>query len=224
MYDVLHLFCVIFSYLKSIWSILFRFEFHGFRYYKAKWSNEPFLHIREKRFAKRCCDSVDIKVYTNLSQTALVLPSGERVSAQAAENGCIVFPDVALGEGKTSFTVTADVGGQTLTDSVTFEKVHQPEESYALPDSGAGSTVQNWFLGEDDIDTDSYFSLKDRAEDILENEQAYAVFKKYLPGLTAVLERGVIPLGLAMSSILSRDAPKDVDLQELNLELMKIIK
>ena len=31
MYDVLHLFCVIFSYLKSIWSILFHFEFHGFR-------------------------------------------------------------------------------------------------------------------------------------------------------------------------------------------------
>ena len=32
MYDVLHLFCVIFSYLKSIWSILFHFEFHGFRW------------------------------------------------------------------------------------------------------------------------------------------------------------------------------------------------
>lgn len=84
--------------------------------------------------------------------------------------------------------------------------------------------MQNWFLGEEDIDTDSYFSLKDRAEDILENENAHAVLRKYLPGLTAVLERGVIPLGLAMTSILSRETPRDVDLKKLNLELMKITK
>ena len=37
MYDVLHLFCVIFSYLKSIWSILFHFEFHGFRFWLGVW-------------------------------------------------------------------------------------------------------------------------------------------------------------------------------------------
>ena len=196
----------------------------AFYCYKAKWSDEPFLHIRERRFTKRCRDAVDVKVYTNLPQVTLVLPDGETVAARNDGNGCAVFPGVALSEGKTTFTVTADGDGRTFTDSVTFEKVSEPEDSYAIPDSGAGTTVQNWFLGEDDIDTDSYFSLKDRAEDILENEQAHAVFKKYLPGLTAVLERGVIPLGLAMTSILSRDTPKDVDLKELNLELMKITK
>lgn len=196
----------------------------AFYYYKAKWSDEPFLHIREKRFAKRCCEAVDVKVYTNLPQVILTLPNGETVSAQTDGNCCVVFPGRKLLEGKTTFTVTAEGDGRTFTDSVTFEKVPEPEASYTLPDSGAGTTVQNWFLGEEDIDTDSYFSLKDRAEDILENEQAHAVLKKYLPGLTAVLERGVIPLGLAMTSILSRDPPKDVDLKELNLELMKITK
>lgn len=196
----------------------------AFYYYKAKWSDESFLHIRERRFAKRCRDAVDVKVYTNLPQVTLVLPDGETVSARTDGNGCAVFPGVALSEGKTTFTVTADGNDGNFTDCVTFEKVSEPEQSYILPDSGAGTTVQNWFLGEDDIDTDSYFSLKDRAEDILENEQAHAVLKKYLPGLTSVLERGVIPLGLAMTSILGRNTPRDVDLKELNLELMKITK
>lgn len=196
----------------------------AFYYYKAKWSDAPFLHIREKRFVKRCCDAVDIKVYTNLSQVDLMLPNGENVTVENDGNCCVVFPDIPLGEGATTFTVTAESDGNRFTDSVTFEKVSEVEESYALPDSGAGTTVQNWFLSEEDIDTDSYFSLKDRAEDILENEQAHAVFKKYLPALTALLEKGVIPLGLAMASILSRDTPKDVDLKELNLELMKITK
>lgn len=196
----------------------------AFYYYKAKWSDEPFLHICQRRFENRCCDTVNLKVYTNLPQVTLTLPDGETVSAQTDGNGCAVFPGVVLLEGKTVLTVTADRNGQTFADSVVFERVSQPDMSYALPDSGAGSTVQNWFLGEEDVDTDSYFSLKDRAEDILENEQAHGVLKQYLPDLAAALERGGIPLGLAMTSILSRDTPEDVDLKALNLELMKITK
>ncbi len=196
----------------------------AFYYYRAKWSDEPFLHIREKRFAKRCCDIVNVKVYTNLPQVTLVLPGSEKVAAQNDGNGSVVFSNIALSEGKTTLTVTAESNGRTFIDSVIFEKVTEPEMSYVLPNSGAGTTVQNWFLGEEDIDTDSYFSLKDRAEDILENDQAYAVFKKYLPGLASLLEKGSIPLGLAMTSILSRDTPRNVDLKELNMELMKITK
>lgn len=49
MYDDLHLFCVIFSYLKSIWSILFHFEFHGFRYdFKVDWWDGDYS-LEEKR-------------------------------------------------------------------------------------------------------------------------------------------------------------------------------
>ncbi len=195
----------------------------AFYYYKAKWSNEPFLHIREKRFVKRCRDSVDVKVYTNLPRVALTLPDRTRVFAEKGGNGCAVFPGMELSEGITTFTVTAEYEGRHYEDSVTFEKVSEPEESYVLPDSGAGQTVKNWFLDED-IDTDVYYSLNDTAQEIMDSPEAYAVLKKYVPGLCPVLERGVIPLGLEMKSILSRETPEGLDLRELNGELMKIVK
>ena len=108
-------------------------------------------------------------------------------------------------------------------DSVTFEKVSEPDESCVLPNSGAGETVKNWFLDED-IDTDAYYSLGDTAQEIMDSPEAYAVLKKYVPGLCPVLERGVIPLGLEMKSILSRETPEGMDLRALNGELPKILK
>ncbi len=190
----------------------------AFYYYKAKWSTEPFLHIREKRFEKRCRDSVDVKIYTNLPSAVL-----NGVTAENDGNGRIVFPNQPLSEGKTTFTVTAEHEGRHFEDSVTFEKVSEPEESYILPNSGAGETVKNWFLDED-IDTGAYYSLNDTAQEIMDSPEAYAVLKKYVPGLCPVLERGVIPLGLEMKSILNRETPEGLDLKALNGELMKILK
>ena len=190
----------------------------AFYYYKAKWSTEPFLHIREKRFEKRCRDSVDVKIYTNLPSAVL-----NGATAENDGNGRIVFPNQPLSDGKTIFTVTAEHEGCHFEDSVTFEKASEPDESYILPNSGAGETVKNWFLDED-IDTDAYYSLNDTAQEIMDSPEAYAVLKKYVPGLCPVLERGVIPLGLEMKSILSRETPEGLDLKELNGELMKILK
>lgn len=196
----------------------------AFYYYKAKWSLEPFLHIREKRFVKRCRESIDVKIYTNLPEATIEGPQGTRLTVRADGNGTVVFTGMALKPGENVFTVTAETGGRAFCDQVTFERVEEPEESYILPGNEAGSTVKNWFLDEEDIDTQSYFSLKDRAEDLLENEAAHKVLQTYLPGLTVVLEKGVIPLGLTLMNILSRDTPEGVDLKELNLELMKITK
>lgn len=191
----------------------------AFYYYKAKWSKEPFLHVREKRFEKRCRDSVDVKVYTNLPAAAL-----NGVTVENDGNGCIVFPAQPLAEGKTTFTVTAEHEGRHFEDSVTFERVSAPEESYILPNSGAGETVKNWFLDEEGLDTDAYYSLNDTAQEIMDSPEAYAVLKKYVPGLCPVLERGVIPLGLEMKSILGRETPEGLDLKALNGELLKILK
>ena len=193
-------------------------------YYKAKWSREPFLHIREKRFTRRCRDSVDVKVYTNLPQVTLELMDRTRVLIKNDGNGCVVFPNMELHEGENVFKVTADHEGRHFEDTVTFEKVSEPEESYILPNSGAGETVKNWFLDEDGLDTDAYYSLADTAQEIMDSPEAYAILKKHIPGLCAVLERGVIPLGLEMKSILGRETPEGVDLKALNGELMKITK
>ncbi len=195
----------------------------AFYYYKARWSGEPFLYIRERRFEKRCRDSLDVKVFTNLPDAVLHLPDGTCRRGKNNGNGGIVFPDVPLADGVNLFTVTAEQNGQTFSDTVTFTKVSEPEPSYTLPDFGAGQTVKNWFLDED-IDTDAYYSLRDTAQDIMDSPEAYAILQQYVPGLCRVLERGVIPLGLSMKSILSRETPEGLDLQALNGDLMRIVK
>lgn len=209
-----------------------RIKKDAFYYYKARWSEKPFLHICESRFVKRCSESLDIKVYTNLAEAVLEKTVGEalekeKIIAQNNGNGAIIFRDVMLKDGKNVFLVSGVTkDGIHLEESVCFEKVDTPEESYRLPGNDAGTTVQNWFLQEDDIDTDQYFSLKDRAEDLLENEDTHKILKEYLPEITGLLEKGVIPLGLAMTSILSRDKEiaKTVDLAAMNLALLKITK
>ncbi len=204
----------------------------AFFYYKAKWSEKPFLHICESRFLKRCRECLDIRVYTNLAEAVLSRMEddglgSEKITGQNNGNGTIVFHNVALKAGRNNFFVrglTED--GIQLEEAICFEKVDVPEESYRLPGNEAGTAVQNWFLEEEDINTDQYFSLKDRAEDLLENEKTHQILKKHFPEITALLEKGVIPLGLGMTSILShnKDAVKKKDLSAINQELLKIMK
>ncbi len=191
----------------------------AFYYYKARWSREPFLHVREKRFVKRCRETVDVKVYTNLPRVSL---GGMTVENDG--NGCAVFRDMPLTQGVNTFTVTAEYMGRRFEDSVTFERVTEPEQDYVLPDSGAGETVKNWFMDEEGIDESAYYSLVDTPQEIMDCPEAYGVLKSYLPDLCRVLERGVIPLGLSMSSILARETPEGVDLKSLNEDLMRIPK
>lgn len=199
----------------------------AFYYYKAKWSETPFIHICERRFEKRSIEKLNIKVYTNQKEAMLFNGQEKLMSVENNGNGTILFPNVPLENGKNVFcvkTVTKD--GEILEECITFEKVNIPEESYQIPGNQAGLTVQNWFLQEDDIDTEQYFSLEDRAEDLLGNEKTHRILTHYLPDVTVLLEKGIIPIGLPMTSIINYDkeAVKNVDLKALNLELLKITK
>ena len=191
----------------------------AFYYYKAKWSEEKFLHICSKRFVNRAKESIEIKVYTNLSDAVLYVDEKEFGSGTNDGNGRIVFSDVPLHEGENRIKVAAE----GLTDECIFVRVDSEDESYRLPDDNAGQAVKNWFLSEDDVVREGYFSIKDTANDILENPDARAVLEKYLPELVKFMtEKDVIPLGLSMQSILSRDIPEGLDLKELNRELNQI--
>ena len=191
----------------------------AFYYYKAKWSEEKFLHICSKRFVNRAKESIEIKVYTNLSDAVLYVDEKEFGSGTNDGNGRIVFSDVPLHEGENRIKVAAE----GLTDECVFVRVDSEDESYRLPGNNAGQAVKNWFLSEDDVVREGYFSIKDTANDILENPDARAVLEKYLPELVKFMtEKDVIPLGLSMQSILSRDIPEGLDLKELNRELNQI--
>jgi len=191
----------------------------AFYYYKAKWSQEKFLHICSKRFVNRAKESIEIKVYTNLSDAVLYVDEKEFGSGTNDGNGRIVFSDVPLHEGENRIKVAAE----GLTDECVFVRVDSEDENYRLPGNNAGQAVKNWFLSDDDVVREGYFSLKDTANDLLDDPDARAVLEKYLPELVKFMtEKDVIPLGLSMQSILSRDIPEGLDLKELNRELNQI--
>ena len=191
----------------------------AFYYYKAKWSEEKFLHICSKRFVNRAKESIEIKVYTNLSDAVLYVDEKEFGSGTNDGNGRIVFSDVPLHEGENRIKVAAE----GLTDECVFVRVDSEDENYRLPGNNAGQAVKNWFLSEDDVVREGYFSIKDTAKDILEDPDARAVLEKYLPELVKFMtEKDVIPLGLSMQSILNRNTPDGLDVKELNRELNQI--
>ncbi len=190
----------------------------AFYYYKAKWSDEPFLHLCARRFVKRCREKVDVKVYTNLPAVTLFV-NGKELSTEANNgNGTVQFRDVALEPGENRLKA---VSGD-LADSLIFERVETEEESYRLPEE-TGGPVRNWFLSDDETVREGYLSIMDTAEDVLDG--ARSVLARFVPKLLAVLESDVIPLGLQMKSILERECQDEPDtILQINKELNQIKK
>ena len=190
----------------------------AFYYYKARWSAEPFVHLCARRFEKRCGESVEVKVYTNQPEITLTV-NGKVFAAAKTANGTALFRDVPLAPGENRL----EARGGEYTDALIWQRVETPEPSYALPDSGGG-TVKNWFLSDDDITRQGYFSLNDTANDILDAPAARAVLERYVPEMVKVLDSGVVPLGLTMKNILTYgEGAVDPDtLKAINGELNRI--
>ena len=176
----------------------------AFFYYKAKWSDEPFVHLCASRFVKRCREKVDVKVYTNQRAVTLFVNGAEQGTLSNNGNGTVLFRDVALEQGENRLKA---MSGE-LADSLIFERVETAEESYRLPEETSGP-VRNWFLSDDDTVKEGYYSIMDTAEDVLSG--ARSVLVRFVPSLVEVLDRDVIPMGLSMKSILSRELKNDPD-------------
>ena len=176
----------------------------AFYYYKAKWSAEPFVHLCASRFVRRARERIDVKIYTNLPRVTL-WKDGEKIGiGENNGNGTVLLRDVALAPGINQlWAVSGDCEDRCL-----FERVEKPEESYLLPEESGGA-VRNWFLSDDDTVKEGYYSIMDTAEDVLSG--ARSVLVRFVPSLVEVLDRDVIPLGLSMKSILSRELKNDPD-------------
>ena len=190
----------------------------AFYYYKARWSADPFVHLCAKRFEKRAQATIDIKCYTNQPSVSLLL-NGKFFASSKAENGTAVFPQVPLQMGRNPVTVTA---GDYI-DEWVWQRVEEPEASYRLPDQESGTAVRNWFLAEDDVRKEGFFSIQNTAQELLDNAETKKVLDKYVPALVRIMtEKSVIPLGLSLKSILSRDADESLDIKAMNAELNRI--
>ena len=189
----------------------------AFYYYKAKWSEEPFVRLTGRRYERRAGAETQIKVYTNLPEVRLEL-NGAPFGSARTENGTALFDSVPLRMGENELCVRAG----ELTDSMTLWRVETEPDSYRLPDSGAGGAVRNWFLAGDSIERDGYYCINDTAGELLKSADARAILERYVPELVKLLtERDVIPLGLTLKSILSRNAA-DLNLKALNDELNQV--
>jgi beta-galactosidase len=156
----------------------------AFFYYKAKWNNEPMLHLTSKRFVERHNKNIELKAYSNFDVVEFYL-NGELVDTVHSKD--VIFTTrVTLQDGENEVVVKSG----TLSDKTVFKTVDKYNPEYVVPTAEQGKGIfnfedaGNWF---DDVKDDEemtfnpdYFSINDVISDILANSEGLALFKKYM--------------------------------------------
>ena len=93
----------------------------AFYWYKANWSNEPFVYITGRRFNPRTTATIDVKVYSNLETVSLTI-GGVALPAQTSTDHIFLFPAVPLTPGQTVVDATATRGSVVATDEVAWTR------------------------------------------------------------------------------------------------------
>ena len=136
----------------------------AFYLYKAAWNKtEPFVHLCGKRYANRCEEETDVKVYSN--QPAVRLFVDGTLLAEQTGRTVFTFRVPLLGE----HLIRAEAG--EASDTMCIRRVAEPDESYVF--NKAAASVTNWFDA-DDIDP-TCFSISDTLGEIRQHPQAGAV-------------------------------------------------
>lgn len=208
----------------------------AFYVYKAYWSKEPFVYLCGKRYALRAAESTLVKVYSNQTQVTLYV-NGKAFSTKNG-NKIFVFENVPLSMG---FNYISAVSGE-YTDVMTLERVKEKPLIYTLPqEEDDAEGVANWFSQVETVASDApmefsetHFSVHDKLQDIMENDEAYHVVSGFLTSVTGMkLKKSMLNMmrekTLAdMASMVSsmgneENIPKNA-LQIVNAELGKIPK
>lgn len=206
----------------------------AFYMYKAHWSDEKFVHITSKRFVDRIEDRIQIKVYSNCDEVTLYV-NGKVLESKISDDKTFIFEQVELHEGINEVKAVGIHEGEMLEDTARFNKVSKPNASYNAPkeDKGEGEAVVNWFQMPDFSDTsveeleitDDVYSTRCTFGEIMRNEEAAAVIKKYLPKLINhpmfAMQQGMT---IDLVSTMAGDVFTEKFMYILNKELTKIKK
>lgn len=162
----------------------------AFYAYKAWLSTDPFVHICGKRYVDRMESVTRITVYSNLPEVELVV-NGKSFETKKSEGHFFYF-DVP-NEGETQLMAIAG----SHTDISFFRKVNKFNEDYRLKEQGA---VLNWF---DVQQKEGYFSLNDKIDDILQNQESRSLLETFFLTVTKRSgERSMMGEALSNSNML----------------------
>jgi beta-galactosidase len=91
----------------------------AYYFYKAVWTDTPFVHITSRRWAERPAGPATVKVYGTLPDAAVTVNGFPAGAATAAGGGVYTWP-VTLAPGENKVEVTGTRAGKTYTDTVTW--------------------------------------------------------------------------------------------------------
>lgn len=152
----------------------------AFYYYKAWWSEEPFVHLCEKRYAKRVEQTTVIKIYSNQSTVSLEV-NGENVGSVSG-NVVFRFEGIRLKPGTNRIVARAG----DLADLMEIERVEEAEKSYVYVDPNPGFQVRDWVTGStksEDLFPDGKCSILDEMRELAQIPEAWALLEREIPDI-----------------------------------------
>lgn len=209
-----------------------RIKKDAFYMYKAQWSDEKFVHITSKRFIDRAEDKVNIKVYSNCNEVTLYINEVE-LGSKVSNDGIFIFEDVELREGLNTVMALSNNDDKIFKDVAKFNKVILANKSYDAPVEDKGEAVENWFQMPEFTDvvieeleiTDDVYSTRCTFGEILKNEEAKAIFKKFFGDID---KNPMFAMTLGMTvdavSLMAKEFYTDKLMYMFNKELIKIKK
>ncbi len=134
----------------------------AFYLYKAAWNKaEPFVHLCGSRYADRCEDVTEVKVYSNRPEVSLYVDG--RLFGTQTGHTVFRFSVPITGEH------TVEARAEGCSDTITVRRVNEENPDYIFVKR---APVTNWFDADHD---DTCYSVSDKLADIRQNPQAGAI-------------------------------------------------
>ena len=191
----------------------------SFYYYKAMWSDVPFVSIAGKRYVNRAEDAVTIKVYSN--QPEITIEVGKKEYKSAVINGSAVFKNIPLEMGENKVAARAGAAA----DETVFIRQESADESYVYVDQNPGLNVRNWFLDEQseaELFPEGYLSIRNTINDLLASREAAAVIAKRMPDVSEDIRDMAGTFSLEDFFKYTKPDYTEEEIKALNAELTKI--
>ena len=93
----------------------------AFYFYKANWSDEPFVYITSRRFAERTNAVTDVKIYSNAAEPELFINGVSQGKRSDGTNGVFIWKNLTLAPGENKITASAQRNGQPLADACVWK-------------------------------------------------------------------------------------------------------